>query len=38
MNHISSKEPELAKKIKQTFKEQEHALKYERSYSRGFGF
>ncbi len=38
MNHISSKEPELAKKIKQTFKEQERTIKYERSYSRGFGF
>lgn len=38
MNHISSKEPELAKQIKQTFKEQERTIKYERSYSRGFGF
>ena len=38
MNHLSTKEPELSLKIKQKFKEQERCLKYERSYSRGFGF
>lgn len=38
MNHISNKEPELAKQIKQTFKEQEHLLKHELSLDMGRGF
>ena len=38
INHLSNKEPELALKIKQTFKEQEHTLKYKRSISFGRGF
>ena len=36
MNHLSNKEPELAKQIKQTFKEQEHILERSISFGRGF--